>query len=430
MQKRSNGSSEGIVRYIVNDKHVTQPFGYCECRYKSPAPPSASNRDEVSSMRYKRSLSSHSRSKRHLTSNLFVPNLDDQFDLFHSFDRPGRNGDFSGLGSGDRHSPFVFEPPKLDQDSFPLPEDRVRTIPNLKQPHSNPHRGIVQPPSHRHRVDYKRNNLRKSKRLHYSETDFVVSPSHDHDHMKPLPDFHHHENPDRSRVSPESVTSPSPVHRKPLPDFIHHEHPDRNRVSSESVANPSHHNHPVVATPSLDKRKPLPDHLDSEPKPPQNCKHVDASKLLSRIQADYFVCCDECRKKIIKKYANEGCEECSKSSDPIDVPKTICKKHESKENLSKKCRCNHNKTIFENLKKISEKLYELSEARERMQKKKQIESSSDVKQNLLQQLKKIYEKLSGLNSEDEVTISPKKRKEGRRSKCTKNSKRPSNKKKH
>lgn len=506
MQKRSNGSYEGTVRYVVNDERVSQPFGYCECRYSNPPsttqpPTSSSDREDHSSMRYKRSVNGHSKSKRQLNRNLFTPNLDDQMDIFHtSFDDSERNDDLEDLGSDEpnetplnnRHShniPLDFEPVFLDQDSLPLPEENTPDVPISRQSH--PHRNVHDfppsppsrsshsppsrsppshsppshsptshsppshsPPSHSppsrsplppdvHRVDPKGNNLRKSKRLHYSEVEFALDPTNDR--REPLPD-HDHDHPGNSGASPVEQSKPhshpKPIKRKPSPDSHHHENP---RSGGSPIDKPDFHRHPNKGTEPPDSHHHHHEHRDESdpigqwdfhlpspivhPNPTKDCKHVAVSKLLSQIQADYFVCCDECRRKIIKKYTKEGCVDCSKSLDPFHTPKTPCEKHETNENLYRKCGCDHNKKILENLKKISHTLCELSEARsEDINRKKIMKSNEDVKKNLLQQLNKIYDKLSSLAS-DELPTPSNKRNDKKCSKCTKKSRRPCNKKK-
>lgn len=361
MQKRSNRKTEGIVKYVVNGDRLTQPFGYCECHYNSPPSSSTANREEVSSVRYKRSLMTRSRSKRQLNSNLFVPNLDDQFDIFHSFGSPGRSSnnrdlhlnDPPHIPNDDRHSQDIdFEPIYLDQDSMPyhnhhthLPEMPKRQPPPKQIPDNK------QISVHHH--DQTSHNLKSSKRLKYSEREYVVKPKHDT--HKPLPD------------------SPPKYHVK-------------------------------STTPQRD-----------EPHPRKDSNNCDVSKLLSRIQADYFICCDECRQRILKKFSNEGCKECAKSLEPTDKKEIPCKTH-TEEVVAQKCGCDHNKNILENLKKISQKLSELAEGRsETVPKKKEAQNSNAVKKRLLQQLNNIYEKLKCLKSKDD--IKPKKRKECKSSKC-------------
>lgn len=380
MQKRSNSKAEGIVRYVINDDRFTQPFGYCECRYTGPPSQSTSNHEEISSHRYKRSLRTCSRSKRGLNSNLFVPNLDDQFEIFHSFGSPDKNENYGDLDSddathvanNDHHSsddPIDFEPIYVDQDAIPYYNHHMHLpeMPPIRQPQSKPipeHKRIL---VQHHKDDGHPHNLKSSKRLRYSEVDYAVKPTHE-------------------------IPKPVPKHeiRKPLPDSL-----------------PKYHVKSTV--PPKD-----------EPHPEKHCNDCDAAKLLSRLQAEYFICCDECRQRILKKFSNEGCKEFIKSSDPTDTKPTPSPKH-TKDISSLKSGCDHNKNILENLRKISRKLSELTEGRtESVPKKKETENSNDVKKRLLEQLNNIYEKLKCLNSKDDVKSTTKKRKNCKsRCKCSK-----------
>lgn len=390
MQKRSNGTTEGYVRYVVNGKNAAKPFGYCECRYSPEAPSSSSsssstsNRDDVSSTRYARSIG-HRRPKRQLSKNLFVPNLDDRFEIFQSFGDVDNEKDVRPSDDGNaiktlnnRHSsniPFKFEP--IQHSLSPYLKEPAQ-IPSVKLYHSTPQDGARHPPPsppyRKHKID----PLRKSKRINYSE--FVEPKAHDKD--KDLPDFTHHKRPDK--VKP-----------------IYHHHP--------------HQSSPL---PHFHRRENTAKCTDYAVHSLKDCKQCDISKLLSRIQADYFACCDDCRQKMMEKYASEGCSESLKSSNPKIVHDTPCKKHETKEIPAPKCGCDHNRNILEKLKKISEKLCELTAARSaKIEKEKEIKSSSDVKKNLLQQLNKIYDKLSSLKSTDDIEKSCSKR--GGDCKCSK-----------
>lgn len=359
MQKRSNGTFKGIARYFVNDNRVNQPCGYCECRCNDPSPLGTSNGEEFSSMRYKRSLSNRGRSKRQLNRNLFVPNLENPFDIYHSFDDSEKNDDSSKLRSDksienphkNRYTdnlPNDFQPVYVDRHSLPSPNKNRQDGPIIRQPPSKPQHQIMHSPS---LPSYRVVHRPKPKRLDYNDEEFVVSPTHD-------------------------------------------------------------------------KSETLPSHSQS----PTDCEPVYFPKFVSKMQADYFACCDECRQKIIKKYADEGCQNCTKSLDPIDANKTPCEKHESIENLSQKCGCDHNKNILKNLQLISERLSQLSDVRSgKIQKKKKFaKSKTDVKKNLLKQLNKIYEKLSSLKSEDEIVTCSKKNKQCTCSLCKKGPKRSGN----
>ncbi|XP_037050984.1 uncharacterized protein LOC119084943 [Bradysia coprophila] len=270
----------------------------------------------------------------------------------------------------------------LDRDSQSIPKESTH-IPSVKLP------------SRQYRID----PLRKSKPVRYSELDGPKT----HDDDEGMSDFPHRERPNKfipitNHQRGRGHNHPVDRHHHPsgsLPHFHHREHIDKCTVRPIQTPNPS----------------------------PKDCKQTDISKLLSRIQADYFACCDDCRRKMVRKYATDGCSVCSKSPDPIVMPDVPCEK----EILSPKCACDHNKNILENLKKISEKLCELSAARSaKIRREKEKKNGSDVKKDLLQQLNKIYEKLSSLKSTDEIENScPKQGSDCACSKCTEGSNKPS-----
>lgn len=401
LQKRSNGATEGYVRYVVNGNSVAQPYGNCECRCGKSPSSSTSNREEVPKTRYNRSLSSHSRPKRQLTKNLFVPNVDDRFEIFQSFGDKENEEKFSQLDEAEvtrpqpqnRHTsniPMKFEPLSLDQDHRTLPKEPAQT-PSVKRFHSTPHNRRAHP-SPKYRVD----PLRKSQRINYSE--FVVPKTDDDGEV--MSDFTHRER--LNKVPPVAHYQHSPTHNhhfdnsEPYPvERHHHSYP----------SSPLQHIHHTEHT---DKYHPV---TPIEPySPPKDCKQTDISKLLSRIQADYFACCDNCRQKMVNKYGSEGCGEYLKSVDPTVTQNVPCKSHEPTEISSPKCGCDHNQNILESLKKVSEKLCELSTARAAKIRREKELSKSDVKRNLLQQLNKIYEKLISLKGTDEIkNICPKRR---------------------
>ncbi len=444
LHKRSNGTTEGIVRYVVNGEQVTQPFGYCECRYDKPAPVGRTSNKEEESSRYKRSLSR--RSKRQLSKDLFTPNVDDQFVIYRSFDNLDKDDDdFSGPSetkpsqgpSNNRrthHIPIEFEPVYPNRDSIPLPKERRPRIDTMKESHKQPKSEIRHPQVSSRQ--YESDQLRKSKQTRYSELDdFDFPPTHEsNEHWypekpknshsnKPLPDFYHHLEHDRN--IPESVDDDD---HHLVPDFRHSEHSITSPYESRPELDDHNKRPSFQILPDFYHHGEHKSYPPMIPMPPSNDRRQqpDLCSILSRVRMDYLACCDECRRKIIEKYSIEGCDECAKSLKPIDTKETPCQKHETLKNLSKKCRCKHNRNILENLAKISEKLCELSEARLKLvQRKKEVESSSDVKKNLLRQLNKIYEKLSSLKSADEMNDdSQAKGNESVCSKCKKSSKRP------
>lgn len=255
---------------------------------------------------------------------------------------------------GDKDQSSNNEPEHLDPR--PSPRENLPTLPYVTK-HSS------------HSVPTSDDSLRKPKRLRYSEMEFVVprhtnSPTDSYHEQPPHPlsTFHHRESFDRSRPA------------------IHDHHDLRDHTQSTH-----YRNHP--------ERKIFHPYRYLNP-----AKACETLSILSQIQAEYFACCDECRQKILKKYLNGSRPNITKAETPKEPESAPV--------------CEHNKNILENLTKISAKLCELSEARtQRKQSEKESKGRNDLKKSLLQQLRKIYEKLNSMKGDGSAMkeASPKKK---------------------